>query len=280
METSLVWPTAHIDDAIIDRLKGLVISDNNYSARCADDLSPAYREVGLPDNVLWSIRNTLIKQKIVVRHTTILKNRDAILAEYERGADICALSVKWGYPPLYLLRAVLNWKGDFTSGQITALFGPSPPVDILGERDGAAMTRARMCDSEPLQADVARAAQIAEDKFVRRFLHIPHRTQLQLVLEQTAQHGKPVTTPDILFNEPILINGKQVNWIDYKAYVGVHGTFIMDKIAKQSKRYRQAYGPGAIVFGGGFSKSTRRQAGGAMCLDEAGCPLPVVDDEC
>lgn len=75
-------------------------------------------------------------------------------------------------------------------------------------------------------------------------------------------------TPDILFVEPVLINGTLVNWIDLKAYYASFiivsdnryssqaqvskGQVPMFKVKGQIERYNQAYGPGALLFLRGF----------------------------
>jgi hypothetical protein len=78
----------------------------------------------------------------------------------------------------------------------------------------------------------------------------------------------PNDTPDILFSEKVIINGQNVNWIECKAYYGsgmlVNGhkykkckQLACSKIAGQAERYRERYGPGAIVFLRGFHSSLR-----------------------
>lgn len=267
---SIEWPSHGVARAHADRIQRLTWSDTNWSAKCPADLAPTYGEVGIPPDVTWSIRNVWIKQKIVLRHTTIQKNRPAIMAEYD-SSDICEMARRWNYPPSYLLRAILVWKGQLTARQITGLFttGDTSP---LGDYDKRQYVAAAACDAAPSDLIVAAAAQEREDQFVALFSGFPHKTQLELALEQTALHGRPVTTPDILFTPPITINGKSVAWIDYKAYAGVPDTYIARKIKAQVGRYKREYGDGAIVFRYGYVQGMQRAAG-ALCLDEQTCPL-------
>lgn len=284
----LVWPRTDIPTSTANRIYDLVWNDGDYSAKCAADLGPAYREIDLPLDQVWSMRNVYVKQKIVHRHRAIMSSRKRILEEYRAisadvpvvagiPADICELSKKWNYPPLYLLRAIFTWLDmHLTAKQMALLFANPRNANaaiIPAGRERDQYELARACDASPDSENVAADAQDREDAFVARFSAYPHRTQFDLALEQTRAYGRPITTPDILFVPPIRINDTLVNWIDYKAYIGVPGTFIASKIREQAKRYRTAYGPGAIVFRDGFVHGMKK-AVGATCLDERVCPLP------
>ena len=66
-------------------------------------------------------------------------------------------------------------------------------------------------------------------------------------------------TPDILFNEPIIIeiNGEKhkVKWIDAKNSTLTDSPFILKSIYKQADKYNKAFGSGAMVFHYGFDTS-------------------------
>lgn len=287
----LRWPRADIPASVANRILDIVWNDGDYSATCAADLGPAYRDIDLPIETVWAIRNVYVKQKIVNRHRAIMSSRKRILEEYRAispalatlpgiPADICQLSRKWNYPPLYLLRAIFTWLDmHLTAKQMALLFANPRAADstiIPAGRERDQYELARSCDASPDSEHVAADAQDREDAFVARFSAYPHRTQFDLALEQTRAYGRPITTPDILFVPPININGVLINWIDYKAYIGVPGTFIAGKIREQAKRYRTAYGPGAVVFRDGFVHGMKK-AVGAICFDERACPLPAAD---
>lgn len=275
---SHTWPVAPHSSKECTKLRNIVLSDNVYSQKSPDDLDERYKTVKLPIGVIWSIRNTFVKQKIVERHVKIMRCRRSIMDDYEHNVPICAMSVKWSYPPLCLLRAIFTWRGTMSPREITALFANKDPVlDDLPDADKAIYLAARKCDADPDSAGVAEDAQRREDAFVARFAQFPHKTQTELVLEQTEKYGMPRHTPDILFYPAIKINGRPVRWIDYKAYVGVPNTFISNKIRKQATKYRREYGSGAVVFRGGFVEGME-EAIDAMCLAEESCPFSRASD--
>lgn len=256
------------------RICAIVNADRDYSPATAEALAPAYHGVGVPIDAVWSIRNVLIKQKIVSGHIRVRQSVGKIVAEYGRGGDICSMAITWDYPPLYLLRTIFTSMGQYRQNEISALFSESdPPIDILSPADRDAYTRARSCDSDRAAHDVAAEAQMREDEFVKLFAGYPHKTQDDLVQEQISAYGRAMTTPDILFTpRPLtIISGTDttyVNWIDYKSFVGVPGTFLTAKIRQQVSKYTAEYGPGAIVFRGGYVTGME-QALGVRCYTES-----------
>lgn len=100
------------------------------------------------------------------------------------------------------------------------------------------------------------------------------RTQEDLCAEQVEQYGRRVISPDLLLLDPVIVNGTPVRWIDAKNYYGAH---IVSKrlISKQLASYVKEWGPGAIVFGMGYSDMF--SVPGVMCLDTT--PFPKTRSE-
>lgn len=101
-----------------------------------------------------------------------------------------------------------------------------------------------------------------------------NRTQEDLCAEQERVYGRRVISPDILLLDPVIINGTPIRWIDAKNYYGAH---IVSKrlIAKQLASYVKEWGPGAIVFGMGYSDMF--SVPGVLCLDTT--PFPTTRKE-
>lgn len=96
-----------------------------------------------------------------------------------------------------------------------------------------------------------------------------YRTQDDLCEEQVEMYGRRVISPDILLLDPVIVNGTPIRWIDAKNYYGAH---IVSKrlISKQLASYVKEWGPGAIVFGMGYSDMF--SVPGVICLDTT--PFP------
>jgi hypothetical protein len=92
-------------------------------------------------------------------------------------------------------------------------------------------------------------------------MNLKFKTQEDLVVEQTAEHGRAIITPDILFAEPVKLlvthpNGvtttHMVNWIDAKNYLLININFMIAGLKKQAAKYCDKFGPGAFLFHYGF----------------------------
>ena len=77
---------------------------------------------------------------------------------------------------------------------------------------------------------------------------VKFETQEELQEKQKEEYGKSVATPDILLSEPIIINDKEVNWIEIKYFYGGNSKFMMKKIKKQVQKYKDRWGPGCLIF--------------------------------
>ncbi len=85
------------------------------------------------------------------------------------------------------------------------------------------------------------------------------------ILKEIGWRNPP--TPDIVFSEPILINGAHVTWIDAKNFFLTYLDKVRwNKIQRQCLRCTEAFGPGALVCLG-FMKGTRPPQKDVMFLD-------------
>lgn len=69
-------------------------------------------------------------------------------------------------------------------------------------------------------------------------------------------------TPDILFEEPITINGTKCSWIEYKNTFGFKDNpFVHGKHKQQLRRYINTFGDGMVVYKLGFECNLMRMNG-------------------
>ena len=55
-------------------------------------------------------------------------------------------------------------------------------------------------------------------------------------------------TPDFLFTAPVLVRGHWIKWIEVKNTCGVDELLLRTRLLKQTKKYLESYGAGAILF--------------------------------
>lgn len=248
------------------KIRDIVKHDTNYWVTDFEGMPPAYRNLvdesaGITEFVVFSLRGNLMKDKIVSGHFRI-RSRIAGIVEMYRNYCIIELSKRFDYPPIYLLKAIFVHRGGMTPRQVDALFEPGASYDLISQRDAAQIDLAKGCDAD-INADAVIARQ-HELEFVAIFKGIPHKTEADLIKEGSK------TTPDILFEPPISINGTLIHWIDYKDYVGAPGTFLVSKLRKQAEKYKVAHGFGAFAFNSGYVAFLDL---GVMLLRAQDCPF-------
>lgn len=256
-----------IPRVVYARLAKMIESSSDYTYMEAD--SPEYARfmeaaqaiIGsapVTAGQILALRSSIMKNKVITRFQLIARMLHDIAAEYGRGVGILTLSQTYDFPPLHLMRAVLRFRG---SNKIAE-------SELTG-RDLEQFQLARAEDITSGDHDTITAAEAAsaEAAFVDRVraLGIPLKDQADLTAEQELSHGRAIITPDILFTEPVRINGADVHWIDYKNYVGADIQFLRASNRKQAARYTDKFGPGAFAYSGGFVEGVTIP--GAIMLD-------------
>lgn len=241
--TALTIPQNPIPRAIYDRIAEYVNTTANYGplrgkakTQFKNMLHWATHDANhkITFEAALSIRHALVMSKSVSSHPRMMKEISNLRRLYSTGTDIMTLSTRHDYPPIALLRAILNAP-------------PTTPRDVEQYKIAT-----RNDDENP--AEIARRATIAqtnEDIFVDLFRKIPGlsmKTQSDLVAEQVAEYGRAILTPDILFLSPVTINGIRVNWIDFKDYTGTPSGVLYNSNVRQAEKYAVKWGPGAMMY--------------------------------
>ena len=198
---------------------------------------------------ILSLRNIVIKDKIVKNYHRMNTKIRNIVREYNAGVDIVKLSFKWDFPPINLMRGIFLTKYNPTI--VHAAFARTGDVETLDARDRAQLLRAQSHDAESFfNIDVATTNAATNERTLVEFfqrLGVAMETQDSLVAEQIAEHGRAVITPDILFSERVMINGQSVRWIEFKNYLGAN-MFLYKSNAAQVAKYYEKWGHGAICY--------------------------------
>jgi hypothetical protein len=199
-----------------------------------------------------SIRNTVVKNKIITNYNRMNAKIDQIVEKYKKGENILDLSQQWDFPPLNLLRGIFLALG-LPVGNIYNIFnGKEEPSWLLTGRNLAEFRAAVSADADWVinQQSIAEIAAWNEKLVVDFFIDLGIRIkpQEQLVAEQIREYGRAMFTPDILFLDPVNINGARVHWIDFKDYVGTNVGFLYKSNVEQAAKYNNQWGPGAMCY--------------------------------
>lgn len=268
------WPTAPIPRAFYDALAAEVKSSADYSAN-TEAAHNMLRDVNanvrtnVPLEQAISLRHVLLKAKIIGRYGVMNRIIASVTRKHNKGMDILELSQKYDFPPLSLLRGILLHRGMDATKVYHVFADKVDPGDVLFGRDlqqykAAAANDAESCFDQQVAAVVAAQN---EAKFIDRLRAegIRIRTQEDLMAEQQELYGRSVATPDVLFEDVVIINGRKITWIDYKDYAGTDVHFLHSASVKQVQRYEDRWGMGALCYGRSFVEDLT--VSGAMLLD-------------
>mmetsp|Transcript_13804 Transcript_13804/g.21328 ORF Transcript_13804/g.21328 Transcript_13804/m.21328 type:complete len:465 (-) Transcript_13804:117-1511(-) len=203
-----------------------------------------------------SLRQILLQQKAMFRHQVMQRQSNRLYKEYKDGKSVIELSESVDCPPLNVFRMILA-KMKVSKAKIKESF--KDPKKLLKKREQNELKHAQNRDaiSSFDQAQMIEYADAFEDT-IATFLNkkgIAFVRQNQLQEEQTREFGKNILTPDFLLLDAVTINGKNVTWIDAKAFYGANIPFNVKRMKKQLSRYIDHWGDGAVVYLQGFSET-------------------------
>lgn len=236
----LTWPSTPISVSVYNQIRTEVLATRDYSS--AD----------VPDPIHASIRSTLLKDKIIRGYPRMNRQIRQIAKKYPH-VDILTLATKYDFPPLNLLRGILLLSYD--ASDIYSVFSGRGSTKILKKSDREQYKLAAANDAEYYFSQQKIAARGAENerRVVKWFAALTSiRTQEELAAEQIAKHGRAVNTPDVLFVDPVFVNGRRVYWLDFKDYTGTTTKFIFNSNIEQAGRYVAQWGAGVMCYSGGF----------------------------
>lgn len=192
-------------------------------------------------NHLWMLLiNRLIE--IVHHRTQILEKTEIneyIIDEYHR-KGIKAISKKYNFPPLALIRKIIKQKGESTHYDKTN-YKIALKSDV----------------TSPILLKYSKQLSITYENKIIDLLKkykVNFKTETDLINEQIKLYGKPKWTVDILFtNTEVYINGKRIYWIEIKSYMLTDNAVLLPKTKKQLLKYKNVWGDGAVIYKYGYT---------------------------
>lgn len=237
-----------MDEKTIERVKKHIINQ--------------FPDITLPDVLIIAIRSAYTREKIMLRHGKLKRSVKYLYSLFKSGYKIEQIARKYDYSPLSVARQflLLNVNPKDKVGKKTIKTILRNPDKIKNERMSKEVKNIIERGVDIFASvDNENAAAKAEDfeGELGEYLTsrgVKYKTQEELVEEQIKTHGKPINTPDFLILSDLTINGVGIKWIDAKNFFGANAWMIRKSIQKQTKKYIDNWGQGAIVFSLGFSE--------------------------
>ncbi|KAI9912131.1 hypothetical protein PsorP6_009069 [Peronosclerospora sorghi] len=274
------WPVRPIPQVLETQAAGLILQQETFrrlKRQRVNYIDELLQMLPITTNMTINLRKQLLRMSLLVNTHRVRRDKDTICEEYGSSRSLIELSTIHNYPPVSLLRVILRARGKSQAEIKNAL---ARPAEYLSKRDQHELRKAIEYDSvhksDPFIGTPTYNANSLE-RATEHFLKakgIRLKTQRELCADQISSHGRRVISPDILLLDPVIINGVPIRWIDAKNYYGAH---IVSKrlISNQLANYVKEWGPGAIVFGMGFSDMFSLP--GVICLDTT--PFPKTRKE-
>lgn len=287
-EHAVTWPTTPIPAAVFDDVRKWVTDCKSYSPISQDMLRQhrifleqlnATHNTQITMYQLQSLRNALMKAKVIKNYQRAQSDKTVApaAAAYANGMPILLLARERDLPPLNLLHSIfLRTYNSRQRAAIDNVFKEQiPPENVLGDRDLRQYRIAYRNDADSrfnqqLVADIAAHNELALIEYFRA-AGVGLRTQEDLVAEQIKKFGRATLTPDILFADPVHVNGVRVYWLDYKNYVGTTVPFLRISNTEQAAKYAAEWGTGVLCYNGGYVADL--SITGAILVDATSVPI-------
>ena len=114
------------------------------------------------------------------------------------------------------------------------------------------------------QRERSRLAQIAEDQFIEEFGKLGYQYSREAEQRANCQNGNTNmrATPDILFQNPVIVYGHTCHWIEFKDYFGFpQNPFVAASEKRQVRKYIGQLGTGMLVYAAGYQTCHLQIAG-------------------
>jgi len=210
------------------------------------DVKGLAEETGHDEELLNVIYTQRTVREAIKRHHVVKRNAQKLLREWDRGASLLQIARKWDFPPV--LTALVMFQEDG--------FSRKEFWNYVREPQNIANPRTRKEINEIIAADSiyspwGNEVQVKRGQWGEAMLQSWLASQGLTYRSEKDLRGKFAKTPDCLLDEPIIFNGRRINWIESKASFGDLVEFNKN-IRGQLAKYVEMFGPGVVVYWFGY----------------------------
>lgn len=228
--------------------------DSGMKDKIVTHIKNRYR-ITITTAVVDSIRSAYTKDKIIFRHNKLKRLANKLYGSFQKGSSIVDLSMRYDFPPMSIVRQFLLLKNN--KKMVKDLLRNPDKINDKKLRDEVKRIDENNLDIY-VRIDQSNTHELSEQFEIKlgEFLtkhNIRFRTQEELSEEQIKKHGKAINTPDFLLMDDVKLNGHSIRWIDAKNFFGSNSWHTKESIKRQTRKYIDRWGKGAIIFSLGYS---------------------------
>lgn len=203
---------------------------------------------GHDPRLLDTLYTQKVSRMVKKRYHQIKKDAKFMLKDWKKGSSFLSISKEKKFPPILIMMITLQEDGVPKKKFWDIIKDPS----ILKDENKAEDIR-RAVDYDLVYSPAANDRQKERGLWGENLLHnwldkqgVTYKTENEIRDEEGC-----TKTPDCLFHEPMMFEGKKIYWIESKASFGDSVEFRFNS-NKQLIPYTELFGPGVVVYWTGF----------------------------
>jgi len=185
--------------------------------------------------------------------------RSEIVAQFAAGESVMSISRSMELPPMFVLKQLLIERGLSSAKMYSALHDLGVMASV-NKRLGDELADILISDygswfhGNRTKTEATLFEKKLELYMTQHGVKFTTEDELRAHDTEESDDNTAMSTPDLVFKEPIIINGRKIYWMDAKHYFWYNTLMLTPKLVKQATKYNEEFGPGAMVFAHGFTK--------------------------
>jgi hypothetical protein len=211
-----------------------------------DDVERLARTEHLDPELLFVIHTHRVTRDATRRFYVVRRQVPRLVSDWKRGRTILDIAREWRFPPVLMGQQMLGELGIPRKRVWQTFLHPETAPDARLRREVEGLLAAdRIYSPQGMELQRERGRR-GEDR-LQAWLEkhgIGYRTEKDL-------RGKYAKTPDALLDEPIVLNGQKLTWIESKANFG-DDVELRKNLRRQLAPYTELFGEGGVVYWYGY----------------------------
>ncbi len=207
-----------------------------------EDIEKVGRETSLDPELLMVIHTQRVTRDATKRFYVVQGHAPRLLKQWRSGQSYLDLAREWRFPPVLMAQMIEREKKTPRRAFWDGFRHPEAIPDARIRREVEEVLANDWIYS-PRGGELQRERGVKGEARLARWLeqfHLGYRTEKDL-------RGKFAKTPDALLDQPVVIEGQPVHWIESKANFG-DDVELRRNLRKQLEPYVRMFGEGIVVY--------------------------------